>query len=102
MRRAAHLQQLGEAPHVGDVAHCAGDGRPEELRHLLERKAGFLTNSRQQRCDHRLCLHLEIGEALGDGDRVHEASGASQWERPTCAVVEPVDVEGVPTFGTLD
>ena len=32
----------------------------------------------------------------------HEASGASQWERPTCAVVEPVDVEGVPTFGTLD
>ena len=33
---------------------------------------------------------------------VHEASGASQWERPTCAVVEPVDVEGVATFGTLD
>ena len=33
---------------------------------------------------------------------VHEASGASQWERPTCAVVEPVDVEGVPTFGKLD
>ena len=32
----------------------------------------------------------------------HVACGASQWERPTCAVVEPVDVEGVPTFGTLD